>query len=465
MKDEIRKLNSIDNYHFDLNFTFKSQNEILPYFLQIIHIIKQIEIDVSRNCFKKSIELTEIKENVNSQIAKYNLDIILKYFILYLLYTIKNISSDNYPLFLNNFLVVQESMNEILNSDVIFKSFTQNSKLLTLFVKEYSNLILEMNKIFEKCGNYIAQKLNFKENLTEISSSIVTQSIIKSITSKFCDFIIKRCSVQIVNLFSEKELYRLTLIKNQRLLKILFERLNIEYTKTILEESKVPEIIKKLQLAEENDEEMDAIAKSIFSNEIIQFLEYPSEIIDYLSNIHERMKLEIKDSTQHNYLNPTIFSYLYVWKIIMSKIENGFKLFTTDKKFVKNIDDYKTILKMLVNYFERNNKIYEMFLLISLTLIHLDEDYVDKFLTGSNDVLQKIDSFDETQFTNIYDENCFYFILNVLFKFVKIFPSHVKFWFDKSHKKLHNTFNKIVKNIINQKMMIEIKDKLNQFKV
>ena len=140
----------------------------MPYFLQIIHIIKQIEIDVSRNCFKKSIELTEIKENVNSQIAKYNLDIILKYFILYLLYTIKNISSDNYPLFLNNFLVVQESMNEILNSDVIFKSFTQNSKLLTLFVKEYSNLILEMNKIFEKCGNYITQKLNFKENLTEI---------------------------------------------------------------------------------------------------------------------------------------------------------------------------------------------------------------------------------------------------------------------------------------------------------
>ena len=70
MKDEIRKLNSIDNYHFDLNFTFKSQNEILPYFLQIIHIIKQIEIDVSRNCFKKSIELTEIKENVNVNAEK-----------------------------------------------------------------------------------------------------------------------------------------------------------------------------------------------------------------------------------------------------------------------------------------------------------------------------------------------------------------------------------------------------------
>jgi hypothetical protein len=149
----------------------------------------------------------------------------------------------------------------------------------------------------------------------------------------------------------------------------------------------------------------------------------------------------------------------------MSKIENGFKLFTTDKKFVKSIDDYKTILRMLVSYLERNGKIYEMFLLISMTLIHLDENYVDNFLTGSSEVLEKIDNVNETQFTNLYDENTFYFILNVLYKFVKIFPSHVKYWFDKAHKKLHSTFNKIVKNIINQKIMVEIKDKLTQFKV
>lgn len=457
----------MENYHFDLNFTFKSQIDILPYFIQIINIIKQIELDTSINCFKIQLGLSEVKENekVETQIVKYNLDIILKYFVLYLLYTIKNICSDNYLLFLINFLVVQETMTEILNSDVIFKSFTQNNKLLTLFVKEYSHLILDINQIFEKCEKKLTQKLNFKDNFLEINNLIITQNIIKSITNNFSDFIINRCANQIVKIFSENELYHLTLIKDKRLLNLLFDKLNKEYTKTILEETKVPELIKKLLQAEENDEDMDAIVHSIFSKEIIQFLDYPTEIIDYLSNMHEGMKLEMKDQTQQNYLNPSIFSYLYVWKIIMSKIENGFKLFTTDKKLVKNIDDYKTILRMLVNYFERNNKIYEMFLLISMTLVHLDEDYVDQFLTGSNEVLQKIDNYDETQFTNFYDENCFYFILNVLYKFVKIFPSHVKYWFDKSPKKLHNTFNKIIKNIINQKIMIEIKDKLNQFKV
>ena len=221
----------------------------------------------------------------------------------------------------------------------------------------------------------------------------------------------------------------------------------------------------KIHQAEEKDEFIDLILHTLFSKEIIQFLDFPIEIIDYLSNMHEGMKLEIKDQNQTTYLNPSIFSYFYVWKLIMSKIENGFKLFTNDKKFVKNIDDYKTILRMLVSYFERNSKIYEMFLLNSMTLVHLDEIYVDEFLTGSSDILKKIDEYYESQFNNNYNENTFYFILNALYKFVKIFESHVKFWFEKAHKKLHNTFNKIVKNIINQKMMIEIKDKLSLNKV
>ena len=385
--------------------------------------------------------------------------------MLYVLYTIKNINSDDYILFLNNFLVVQETMNDILNLEPIFKSFTQNAKLLTLFVREYSHLVLDINKISEKCDHKLTQKVSLKENTIEINNLIITQNIIKSITVNFTNFMKNRCGDQLVKIFPENELYRLTLIKDKNLLNLLFDKLNNQYIKTILEESKVPEIIKKLDQAGDDDAEIESISHLIFSKEILQFIEFPSDIIDYLSNMHEGMKLDIKDQNQPNYLHPSIFSYLYVWKIIMSKIENGFKLFTTDKKFVKNIDDYKTILRMLVNYFERNNKIYEMFLLIVTTLVHLDEDYVDQFLTGSSDVLQKIDSYDEKKFSNCYDENCFYFILNVLYKFVKIFPSHVKYWFDKSHKKIHNTFNKIVKNIINQKIMIEIKEKLSNHKV
>ncbi len=467
LKQEIEKINSVENYHFDLNFTFKTQNEIFPYFLQIFQTCKMIELDTSINCFKGKETNTEINENLTgeTQTVKYNLDIILKYFVLYILFTIKNIKSDNSLLFFNNFLIVQETMNEILNCEVIFKSFTQNSKLLTLFVKEYSHLVLDLNKILEECQKKLNSTVNFKDNYQEINKMIITQNIISSITNNFSNFIINRCSNQLIKIFPESELYRLTLIKDKRLLNLLYEKLNKEYTKTILEESKIPEILKKMQQAEENDEDIDHIAHTIFSKEIIQFLEFPNEIIDYLSNMHEGMKLEIKDQTQNTYLNPTIYSYFYVWKIIMSKIENGFKLFTTDKKFVKNIDDYKTILRMLVSYFERNSKIYEMFLLISMTLVHLDEVYVDEFLTGSSEVVKKIDEYDETLFNNLYDENTFYFILNALYKFVKIFPSHVKYWFEKAHKKLHNTFNKIVKNIINQKMMIEIKDKLSQYKV
>ena len=46
--------------------------------------------------------------------------------------------------------------------------------------------------------------------------------------------------------------------------------------------------------------------------------------------------------------------YNHIWKCLMSKLENGFKLYTTNENDANLIKNYKTLLKFVINYLERN---------------------------------------------------------------------------------------------------------------
>ncbi len=148
----------------------------------------------------------------------------------------------------------------------------------------------------------------------------------------------------------------------------------------------------------------------------------------------------------------------------MSKIENGFKLYTTKKSYLESIDNYKIILKLIVNYFERNKVVYEMFLLIAISFMHLID--ADKLLESPAEISNGMITFNESMLSKTeLDINLFYFIISILYKFVKIFPSLVKYWFEDSKNKMKTTFKSIISTVIFPKMSSEIKEKLNSNKV
>ena len=114
----------------------------------------------------------------------------------------------------------------------------------------------------------------------------------------------------------------------------------------------------------------------------------------------------------------------------MSKIVNGFKLYTSDKGHITIIENYKTLLKFIINYLERESKLYEMFLLIVVSLLHLidEQEYEknynnnDEIINNEKENLNSLDNFDEKTLTNDFDNNTYKFLLSILFRFVKIFP-------------------------------------------
>ena len=49
------------------------------------------------------------------------------------------------------------------------------------------------------------------------------------------------------------------------------------------------------------------------------------------------------------------------------------------------------------------------------------------------------------------------FILSILFKFVKIFPSLVKFYYDESKNKLKNVFKNLICTLILPKLLVDLR--------
>ena len=157
----------------------------------------------------------------------------------------------------------------------------------------------------------------------------------------------------------------------------------------------------------------------------------------------------------------SIFSYFYIWKGIMSKIENGFKLYTSDKNYVKKIENYKILLKFVIRYLEHNSKLYEIFLLIVVSLIHLIEQQdLENNIDDSEIENNMFELFNEDNLTDNFDYNTYMFLLSILFKFVKIFPSLVKYYYDESKTKLKNIFKNLICSKILPKLLDDLRERI-----
>ena len=152
----------------------------------------------------------------------------------------------------------------------------------------------------------------------------------------------------------------------------------------------------------------------------------------------------------------------------MSKIVNGFKLYTSDKGHITIIENYKTLLKFIINYLERESKLYEMFLLIVVSLLHLidEQEYEknynnnDEIINNEKENLNSLDNFDEKTLTNDFDNNTYKFLLSILFRFVKIFPSLVKFYYDESKNKLKSIFKNLICSMILPKLLQDLRERI-----
>jgi hypothetical protein len=96
-----------------------------------------------------------------------------------------------------------------------------------------------------------------------------------------------------------------------------------------------------------------------------------------------------------------------------------------------------------------------MFLLIVVSLLHLINN--DDISETSN---LNFDNFDEKLLTDHLDTNTYQFLLNMLFKFVKIFPSLVKEYYNSKTNKLKNNFKNLICTYILPKLLVEFKEKV-----
>jgi len=351
-----------------------------------------------------------------------------------------------------------ETIKILLSKNIIFKNLVKNKSLLSEFINKYMKM-KDLAANFKQIMNSVKNSENINTNEKTI---FLINEICDGISITCSNFVSTRCKDQLVYLFKEYDIYRMLLIKDLEFLKYINSHMDSKYKVYILHEDNIPKIIKRYHDEEYDDDNLYNLAESIFSKEIIKFLEYPEETVQFLSVLSEGLKIEM--STDGRTFFQSLYSYFYLWKTIMSKIENGFKLYTTNKGYVETIDNYKIILKLIVNYFERNKAIYEMFLLISISFMHLID--ADKLLESTSEIIIGMDKFDDSMLsTTNLDVNLFYFIINILYKFVKIFPSLVKYWFEESKNKMKITFKNIISTIIFPKMSAEIKEKLNVNKV
>jgi hypothetical protein len=409
------------------------------------------------------------KENVittetSSSSSKINLDIILHIFKNYISHinTLLNNSSQTLPkeILIFNLINFQETINLILSNNTIFYSLINNTQLLEDFIKSYLSL---KERAFELGQSSLKdlRRLESDSSSHQIleRKSLIQQNLNLIDLSEKCalhcgNFVKYRCREQIVYLFKEEEIYKMFLTKDREFLKFLFDRMDSVYKSTIINESNVKSLIAKAQ--NEEEDLLEEVVHSIFSKQVINYLECPEEIIEFLSTMNDALRYDLKVDRREFY--NSLFSYFYLWKTIMSKIENGFKLYTTDKQYVNTIDTYKTLLKFVINYLERNTKLYEMFLLLVVSLIHLIDD--EKSLEEKSSLF-KLNEFDDSSLSDFFDHNTYQFLLSVLYKFVKIFPSLVKFYYDESKTKLKNIFKQLNSSIILPNMLLDLKERIN----
>jgi len=367
-----------------------------------------------------------------------------------------------------NLINYLESITILLKNDTFFKSFVKNLDLLEVFLKKFLNIKDLCAETSKKLANGFKQMQSsdikiLEYNLNFIQDSLALSELTDKLVYKASDALKNKFKHYLIYIFSEAELYKHLMVKDIESIQSVSFEMEELYKKSIFEQSKVKGFLERIQ-DEENDY-LEDVMLEIYSKDAIKYLEYPEEVIDMLSNVNEAVQNDFKISTKDFY--SCVFPYFYLWKTIMSKIEYGFKLFTSDKKYVEDLDNYKMLLKFNINYFERNTKLYNTFCLVVVSLLHiLDED---RHLIEKKGNMLNFENFDENELLSLGDKMdnkvLFEFILNVLYKFVKIFPSLVKYYYDQLQGRLKSVFRSLITNMILPKMLTHLKTKIDSNRV
>ena len=340
----------------------------------------------------------------------------------------------------------------IFSNDEIFLNLKKSPKFLSAFITLYINYkeYFKQGKIYFR--DFLSKNKEMKPS--EIKNILIFQRVLNECEINLTNLLISRCSSQLVYLFPEKEIFNLLQTNNIKFLKTVTDKLGEVYKTQILSSENVKTLLNKAQ-----DEEVDYlndIVYSIFGKETIKYLEDPKDIIKTLVGINEGMKYDLLPN-KNNFVN-SIYPYFYIWKAIMMKIEYGFKLYTTDKSKTELIENYKTLLRFIITYLEKNSLLYDMFLLILVSLIHLiDQQDYENDIDNSDPINNDFQNFDENNLTNEFDHNTYIFLLSILYKFVKIFPSLIKYYYDGSQNKLRYMFKNLIFSQILPKLIIDIR--------
>ena len=395
-----------------------------------------INMDIILHIFSEMLSMKEIK-SIKEKITDKNREEKLKP---------SNLSTLFYFSYIENYIFY------IFSNDNIFSNLKKSPK----FLSAYITLYISYKENFKQSKIYFNDYLTKNKSLSqlEIKNILIYQKVLNDCEINLTNLLISRCSSQLVYLFPEKEIFNLLQTNNIKFLKTVTDKLGEVYKTQILSEENVKTLLNKAQ-----DEEVDYlndVIYSIFGKETIKYLEDPKDIIKTLVAINEGMKYDLLPN-KNNFVN-SIYPYFYIWKAIMMKIEYGFKLYTTDKSKTELIENYKTLLRFIISYLEKNSLLYDMFLLILVSLIHLiDQQDFENDIDNSDPINNDFQNFDENNLTNEFDHNTYIFLLSILYKFVKIFPSLIKYYYDGSQNKLRYMFKNLIFSQILPKLITDIR--------
>ena len=353
------------------------------------------------------------------------------------------------------FSSIENYIYHIFSNDEIFSNLKKSPKFLSSFITLYINY----KENFKLGKIYFNDFLTKTKSITplETKNILIFQKVLNDCEINLTNLLISRCSSQLVYLFPEKEIFNLLQTNNIKFLKTVTDKLGEVYKTQILSAENVKTLLNKAQ-----DEEVDYlndVVYSIFGKETIKYLEDPKDIIKTLVSINEGMKYDLLPN-KNNFVN-SIYPYFYIWKTIMMKIEYGFKLYTTDKSKTELIENYKTLLRFVISYLEKNSLLYDMFLLILVSLIHLiDQQDYENDIDNTDPINNDFQNFDENNLTNEFDHNTYIFLLSILYKFVKIFPSLIKYYYDESQNKLRYMFKNLIFSQILPKLITDIRQNI-----
>ena len=401
---------------------------------------KHINMDLILHIFSEILSLKELK-SVKDKVTDKNMSDKLSQYNLSILFYFNYIEKFIYYIFLN---------------DEIFNNLKKSPKFLSAFIILYISFkeSLKLNKAYYNDYLSKSQKLD----PIETKNILIMIKLLNECEINLTNLLISRCSSQLVYLFPEKEIFNLLQTNNRKFLKTVTDNLASVYKTQILSVENVKTLLNKAQ--DEEEDYLQDVIYSIFGKETIKYLEDPKDIIKTLRSINEGMKYDLIPN-KNNFVS-SIYPYFYIWKAIMMKIEYGFKLYTTDKSKVEVIENYKTLLRFITSYLEKNSLLYEMFLLILVSLVHLiDQQDYENDIDNSDPINNDFQHFDESQLTNEFDHNTYIFLLSILYKFVKIFPSLIKYYYDESQNKLKFMFKNLIFTQILPKLLLDVRSSIS----